>query len=412
MLTADTVLNLRVARTVKGHDMKPRLNILASAAFVSISLLLINTVAVGQSRGRARGTEKKPISQSDIKVQGKDAEKAPNAPKRRITIHLIEGEPISGAFLQASPTSIQIEVAGNVLNIKWNDISSIVFPDSAENKAAQTAGATSSSSQSEAAATKALRALRKLAGATEVGISFQEYGTRLIDVKAEVDEALSQLPDGEVKNEIKLAMEAYADAGQGWNASLGRNETLFPDLEPGRSLMLKYSIPIDNSIGMPLLPRSRVLSTIWGAARTHIERAASASGESKPSTGTSDSNNVPQTSEDKSSTKAKQSEPVLAGVWSLKITAPNGQSATSTLTITGTGNSYNGIATSPGGTTYFSISANGNTFNASFLDRVERQPVSVVMSGTVQDDSMSGTMKITATNGQTVTLPFTGTRVK
>jgi Flp pilus assembly protein TadD len=46
--------------------------------------------------------------------------------------------------------------------------------------------------------------------------------------------------------------------------------------------MKKYSIPIDNSIGMALLPRGTVLTVIWRAARERIERAAALAGGKTP----------------------------------------------------------------------------------------------------------------------------------
>lgn len=124
-----------------------------------------------------------------------------------------------------------------------------------------------------AAAEAALKTLRRMASATDVGISLSEYNTRLIDLKADVDEQFSLIPDGELKTEIQLAVESYIDAQNAWK-EMGRHDTLFPTLEPGRSLMTKYSIPIDRSIGIELLPGKSVRSIIWLAARSHVDKAA------------------------------------------------------------------------------------------------------------------------------------------
>jgi hypothetical protein len=118
-----------------------------------------------------------------------------------------------------------------------------------------------------------IKGLRRIGSAVEVGITLSEYNTRLIDVKADADEQFAAIPDGEIKSELQSAIEAYVDAQNAWG-QMGRHDTLFPSIEPGRSLMVKYSIPIDRSIGMELLPGNSVRSIIWRAAKTHVDRAA------------------------------------------------------------------------------------------------------------------------------------------
>lgn len=191
--------------------------------------------------------------------------------KRPATVYLKEGEPLKGTFVNASSDGVQILIAGNTLTLKWNDISQIVFTDVISNEVV-TKNDTQTKNYEEIES--ALKSLRKLAAATEVGVNFQEYGSRLIDVKAEVNEFLPKITDGYVKDEIKLAMESYADASTAWNNML-RRDYLLIGFEPADTLQKKYSIPIDRSIGnIPLLPRNVVLSTIWAAARKHIENAS------------------------------------------------------------------------------------------------------------------------------------------
>src|ERR1041384_562849 len=67
-----------------------------------------------------------------------------------------------------------------------------------------------------AEAKEAIKALQKLDAATEVGINKMEYSKMLIDAQASVNEALNKLPEGELKQEIKLAMESYMDAKTLW----------------------------------------------------------------------------------------------------------------------------------------------------------------------------------------------------
>lgn len=63
----------------------------------------------------------------------------------------------------------------------------------------------------------ALKALRKMSAATEVGVSLSEYSSRLIDTKAEVDEAIDILPDNFLRQELILALQSFIDAGRAWN---------------------------------------------------------------------------------------------------------------------------------------------------------------------------------------------------
>ncbi len=132
----------------------------------------------------------------------------------------------------------------------------------------------------------ALKSLRRMAAATEVGINFQEYGKRVIDLKADIDEDLSQLPEGELKQEIKLAVEAYVDANTAWN-EMSDNNYLSTAFEPGKTLQKKYSMRglpapdlkvklpkgMEGYAGSLMVPKNIALNTIWGVARKHIDKA-------------------------------------------------------------------------------------------------------------------------------------------
>jgi len=147
-------------------------------------------------------------------------------------------------------------------------------------------------------AAPAIKALRLMAGATEVGINFQEYSRRLIDVKADVDKSLTDLPSGELSEEIGRSLQSYVDAAKAWNDLIrgGRplnRSSLFPDSQPfADSLQRRYEIPVeivDPSEGMSaeLLrttrPESRkpfrtmdgqvVLKKLWASGRAHLEKA-------------------------------------------------------------------------------------------------------------------------------------------
>lgn len=62
----------------------------------------------------------------------------------------------------------------------------------------------------------ALKGLHTLVSATDVGVTYDEYRSRLIEAKTVVDEANSVLPDGDLKREMTAAITAYMDMGKLW----------------------------------------------------------------------------------------------------------------------------------------------------------------------------------------------------
>lgn len=230
-----------------------------------VFILLISVSAFGQRKKVV--TPKKPTETVKV-VETVVPEKRP------VTVFLKEGEPLKGTFVNASSDGVQILLAGNTLILKWNDISQIVFTDVVSN---ETITKNDTQTKNNESIEGALKSLRKLAAATEVGVNFQEYGSRLIDVKAEVNEFLPKITDGYVKDEIKLAMDAYADAGTAWNGFIQNQQqyggNIYPALESGTALLKKYSIIVTEENKFKF-ERSYVLSTIWAAAQKHIENAS------------------------------------------------------------------------------------------------------------------------------------------
>lgn len=131
-----------------------------------------------------------------------------------------------------------------------------------------------------------LKALRMMASATEVGISFEEYGRRIIDVKTMVDTCLTNLPESDLKKEMELSVAAYVDAGKAWNEFVRRRrsvneDSLYPDSDRyADGLQKKYQIPtetleVSGSAIKPfrVMTGSAILNTIWSAAKAHLAKA-------------------------------------------------------------------------------------------------------------------------------------------
>jgi hypothetical protein len=82
------------------------------------------------------------------------------------------------------------------------------------------------------------------------------------------------LGPGEVRDEIALALEAYTDLRVAWNATRGFLAVPAALYQPQRTLIAKYGIPIDVRGDIPLMNYQGAVSTIFKAAREHIDRAS------------------------------------------------------------------------------------------------------------------------------------------
>jgi hypothetical protein len=125
-----------------------------------------------------------------------------------------------------------------------------------------------------AAARGALKSLRRLAAAEAVTPDYDDYTKLLLEVKGEVDDYLSDIGPGEVRDEIGLALEAYTDLRVAWNATRGFLAVPVALYQPQRMLIAKYGIPIDVRGDIPLMNYQGAVSTIFKAAREHIDRAS------------------------------------------------------------------------------------------------------------------------------------------
>jgi hypothetical protein len=125
-----------------------------------------------------------------------------------------------------------------------------------------------------AAARGALKSLRRLAAAEAITPDYDEYTKLLLEVKGEVDDYLSDIGPGEVRDELALALEAYTDLRVAWNATRGFLAVPAALYQPQRTLIAKYGIPIDVRGDIPLMPYQGAVSTIFKAARKHIDGAS------------------------------------------------------------------------------------------------------------------------------------------
>jgi hypothetical protein len=122
------------------------------------------------------------------------------------------------AKIKASKTSF--DTAPSVLaELKQNGVSESILVAMVEASSAVTIPPPPQPDQNLEAARSALRALRKIASATEVGISYVNYSPLVAEVKAEVEDALSRMKDGDLKASIQAALNEYTYAAYVWQAT-------------------------------------------------------------------------------------------------------------------------------------------------------------------------------------------------
>lgn len=232
-----------------------------NAFFLFVFVLIGSSIALAQVR-KTLGA-KKPVA---APVKAIDSVKMMERP---VTVTFKEGEPVSGKLVNATAEGVQIVLAGNTLLLKWSDIAKITFTDVVI--AQPLPKAPSAAEKNTEAIANALKALRKLSSATEVGVNFQVYSGRIIDVKTEINEILPDISEGNEKNEIILAMETYADAGSLWNGYI--QDKYYSVSSAAKLLLKKYSMSYDTD-GNCIFESSCVLPRVWEIAKKHLENAS------------------------------------------------------------------------------------------------------------------------------------------
>lgn len=137
-------------------------------------------------------------------------------------------------------------------------------------------------------ADEALKALRKIAGATEIGVSMRDYSQLVLDAASTCDEALRKLPDSDFKSAALESRQAFIDARTLWG-SMFDSQYVSVFLKYNDSLISKYQI--DSNVLEKLrslefaktidMPKGIFLSPVWKAAKEHLGEAEKLAAEGK-----------------------------------------------------------------------------------------------------------------------------------
>jgi len=241
----------------------------------------MSAIASGQKRPRPKSKPAPPPA-------------AAHAPaKRPVTVNLKQGDPVYGNFLRADAETMEVEIQSGRLTIKMSDVANLVFSDEGGERPAeeeQRNAATPAPDTSLQAERKAYAALRKLAEAANIKLPLGQYGDLLIDTKTVIEEAMTDISDYSLKNEINRALDAYYDAGQALGAArtyevrqpyFGAPRTteqgIPVDSDPGATLMRKYQIkPKLNRLAQPdHLELNEALKAIWAVAGARLNYVGS-----------------------------------------------------------------------------------------------------------------------------------------
>jgi hypothetical protein len=117
-------------------------------------------------------------------------------------------------------------------------------------------------------ANQALAALQKVQAATQVGVTYQEYGHLVIEARDKVNAADRVLTDSTLNKEFDAATDAYTDANTAWGQKV-QGYDLYPNIRPGSTLIPKYNLQTKYDVA----DASRAIQIIWLEADAHLQQA-------------------------------------------------------------------------------------------------------------------------------------------
>jgi hypothetical protein len=239
-------------------------------------------------------------------------------------------------------------------------------------------------------ARSALKSLRRLTTATEVGISYVNYSPLVAEVKAEVDDALSRMRDGNLKTSIQSSLNEYAYAAAVWQATWRGD---FVDGQLKDVAVNKYGVKKKG--WLKVVWREDFLNAIWREARNQFEVA----------------NGVLSQGQIASLSNSQGVQDDLVGAWRVTFNATNGQNFQCDLTITKSGDGYRGtLRTLMGNADNVTITKDGIRFTLYAVEQQKKDAFSIRMEGTIESNFIKGNAALSV-GKQSGNVVFVGTRL-
>ena len=126
-----------------------------------------------------------------------------------------------------------------------------------------------------------IKELNKMNSITEMGVNYQNYSTKLLDVKTEIDSLMNDISDEQFKTKAQEALQAYVDATTVWNNMItgyrGSDENTVI-VEQINKYIEKYelgggSLPRDDGTVGGFIPWEGALPKIWAIATLKTKEA-------------------------------------------------------------------------------------------------------------------------------------------
>ena len=187
-------------------------------------------------------------------------------------VELKTGQRVEGTLKQADQATVSVEVGGQVVTFKTEQVKTISYGSAA-------AGAASP-------ATDAIRALKALQSVTGAGLTYRDYSTRVGDTKIQFDRAIGAGGLGSEADALRAAMDYYVTAASVWSANLRGNSIYLVDRAAAPvkcAAYERYLASVRNAVtgGSFLFLDSGIIQVYWSCASAQLAAAEKLLAEKK-----------------------------------------------------------------------------------------------------------------------------------
>lgn len=195
-------------------------------------------------------------------------------------VELKTGQRVEGTFKGADDTAVRIEIGGQVLMFKPEQVRAIYYG---------AAPASTSPAASPSPRDEALKALKGLQSVAQAGTNYRDYSPRVSDAKIMVDRYLSGADSYDsAKTPIAAGMHYYVLAGSAWSSSISRSnyervgaDPAVGECEPARhviaeskrTLPIIWRSPVGEATTVGIVIGAGGISALWSCASDKIADA-------------------------------------------------------------------------------------------------------------------------------------------